>query len=77
MALKDVLVQTDKFRPASWLDITLAELDKEDAEWLLACLKDRSYTAAYIARVVTEYGYPVSSTTINNIRRGKVGNIDG
>jgi hypothetical protein len=77
MALKDVLVPASKFRPANWLEITLAELSKEDADWLLDCLKDNSFSAAHIAKVMTDYGHPVSSTTINNIRKGKVSNLHG
>ena len=70
MALKDVLTKPVKFRPANWYETTIAVLDKEDREWLDACLRDtRNFSGVYIADKLTEAGFPVSVTTINNLRK--------
>jgi hypothetical protein len=70
MALKDVLTKPVKFRPANWYEVTVTQLDKEDREWLDACLADTAnFSGVYIANKLTEAGYPVSSTTINNLRK--------
>ena len=70
MALKDVLVAPSKAKPVTWFDTIAEQLDKEDFDWLMECLKNkRDYSGVYIAEKLTEAGYPVSSTTINNIRK--------
>lgn len=74
MALKDILTKQEKFRPANWYETTIAVLDKEDREWLDACLRDtRNFSGVYISDKLTEAGFPVSPTTINNIRKALLG----
>lgn len=70
MALKDVLTKQVKSKPISWLEQVQQQLDSEDFEWLVACLKNKTdYSGTYIADKMTEAGYPVSPTTINNLRK--------
>jgi len=70
MALKDVLVKQQKAKPKNWLESISEELDKEDFEWLLACLKNhKDFSGTHIANKLTEAGHPVSPTTINKIRQ--------
>lgn len=70
MALKDVLVKPTKHRPKSWLELMSEQLDKEDYDWLLACIHNTAeYSGSYIAQKLTEAGHAVSPTTINNIRK--------
>jgi hypothetical protein len=74
MSLKDVLVTPEKHKPASWYDSMKAILDKEDLEWLDACLDNKAlFSGPYIAEKLTLAGYPVSSTTINNTRKQRNG----
>lgn len=70
MALKDVLVKQQKSKPKTWFETISEQLEPEDLEWLIACIKNnKDYSAPYIADKLTEAGYPVSSTTINKIRK--------
>lgn len=70
MALKDVLVKQVQAKPKTWFDTISEQLDKDDLEWLMECLKNkREFSGVYIADKLTEAGYPVSSTTINSFRK--------
>ena len=70
MALKDVLVKQVKPKASTWFDTISTQLDKDDLDWLMDCLRNKhDYSGVYIAEKLTEAGYPVSSTTINNIRK--------
>lgn len=70
MALKDVLVIQPQKRPKTWLETTQQKMTEEDYAWLLACLNDfENFSGAYIAKKLTEAGYPISITTINQIRQ--------
>ena len=70
MPLKDVLVKPVKEKQSTWFDVISQQLDKEDLDWLMDCLKNkRDFSGVYIAEKLTEAGYPVSSTTINNLRK--------
>lgn len=70
MALRDVLKKQEKAKPKTWLEVLSEELDKEDYEWLIECLKNRKdFSGVYIANKLTEAGYPVSSTTVNQTRQ--------
>jgi hypothetical protein len=70
MALKDVLTKPVKFKPKSWLEIMAEQLDPEDYQWLVDCIADTTnYSGSYIASKMTQAGYPVSPTTINNLRK--------
>jgi len=74
MSLKDVLVTPTKHRPASWYDNMKAVLDKEDIAWLDSCLDNKAlFSGAYIAEKLTQAGYPVSATTVNNTRKQRNG----
>jgi hypothetical protein len=74
MSLKDVLVTPTKQKPANWYDNIKAILDKEDLQWLEACLDNRAlFSGAYIAEKLTQAGYPVSATTINQTRKQRNG----
>lgn len=74
MSLKDVLTApAAPAAPESWFEKMERTLPADDFEWLVACIKDKNtYSGSYIARKMTAYGYPVSSTTINTIR-GRIG----
>lgn len=71
MALKDQLIAQPKAPAAkSWLQLMEEQLDAEDYEYLLACLKDaRNFSAHALARQLTKLGYPVSNSTISKIRK--------
>jgi len=70
MPLKDVLTPPVKQRPANWYDSMKATLDEADLEWLDACLENKAlFSGAYIAEKLTQAGYPVSATTINQTRK--------
>lgn len=70
MALKDVLTQPVRHKPKTWLDLMEEQLDKEDFDWLMDCIKNTAtYSGSYIASKMTQAGYVVSPTTINNIRK--------
>jgi hypothetical protein len=70
MALKDLLTAEPKPEPKGWLHLIKKQLDEEDYEWLLACLKnEQDYSAHYLARKLTQLGYPVSNSTISKVRK--------
>jgi len=68
MTLKNILVKPLPARIPSWLDKTEQLMDKEDYDYLIQCLNDTSFSNAYLAKKITEAGYPVSRTTIADIR---------
>lgn len=70
MALQDALPKPVKAKPIGWYEQLTAQLDKDDQEYLDSCLADTTnYSGAYIARKLTQAGYPVSTTTINEYRK--------
>lgn len=71
MALKDLLIAQPKQSPnRSWLQEMELQLDAEDYQWLLDCLKnEKDFSAHNLARQLTKLGYPVSNSTISKIRR--------
>jgi hypothetical protein len=70
MALKDLLTIEPKPESKGWLAKMEKQLDAEDYEWLLSCLKnEQDYSAHYLARKLTQLGYPVSNSTISKIRK--------
>lgn len=74
MSLKDVLVVPEKHRPANWYDTMKATLSKEDFQWLDDCINNtQQFSGVYIAEKLTQAGYPVSSTTINSLRKQRRG----
>ncbi len=68
MTLKKILVKPEPTRSPSWLDKAEHLMDKEDYEYLIQCLNDISFSNTYLAKKITEAGYPVSRTTIADIR---------
>lgn len=72
MGLKKILVKPEPYRNANWWDSIALKMDKEDYNYLLECLKDSSFSNAYLANKLTEAGYPVSRTTIADVRRHKL-----
>ena len=74
MALKDVLVKPVKPKNPTWYEIVASQLDKDDLAWLDSCLDNTiEFSGAYIAQAMTKAGYPVSSTTINHLRKQRNG----
>lgn len=74
MALKDVLTKPAKAKNPTWYEITSSQLDKEDLAWLNSCLDNTiEFSGSYIAQAMTKAGYPVSSTTINQLRKQRNG----
>jgi len=70
MPLKDVLVKPTKAKQSTWFDIISQQLDKEDLDWLMDCMKNKhDFSGVYISEKLTEAGYAVSSTTINKLRK--------
>lgn len=70
MALKDILTAEPKPESRDWLSKIKKQLDEEDYEWLTNCLKnEQDYSAHYLARKLTQLGYPVSNSTISKIRK--------
>lgn len=74
MALKDVLTKPVRPSNATWYETTSSQLDKEDLAWLDSCIDNvLEFSGSSIARAMTKAGYPVSSTTINNLRKQRSG----
>lgn len=74
MALKDVLTKPVRVKNPTWYEITSSQLDKEDLLWLDSCLDNKlEFSGSYIAQAMTKAGYPVSSTTINQLRKQRHG----
>jgi hypothetical protein len=70
MALKDILTAEPKRESKDWLHSMKKQLDEEDYEWLMSCiLNEQDYSAHYLARKLTQLGYPVSNSTISKIRK--------
>lgn len=71
MALRDELIAEPKQHATkSWLQQMEEQLDAEDYQWLLDCLKnEKDFTAHSLARQLTKLGYPVSNSTISKIRK--------
>jgi hypothetical protein len=72
MGLKKILVRPEPYKNANWFDSMARTMDKEDFTYLLDCLKDPAFSNAYLANKLTEAGYPVSRTTIADVRRRKI-----
>ena len=74
MSLKDSLVKPEKFKPRSWLDQMKEELSPEDFDWLIDCINNpKDFSGMYLSTKLTELGYPVSVSTINNLRKANRG----
>lgn len=74
MALKDVLTKPARVKNPTWYEIISSQLDKDDLAWLDSCLDNSiDFSGSYIAQAMTKAGYPVSSTTINQLRRQRNG----
>lgn len=67
MSLRDTLVKPVKNRE-TWIKQAKQKMDKDDWNYFVEVLKDTEFSCSYIARKMTEAGYPVSGTTISNLR---------
>jgi len=72
MSLKNIVVKQEPVKSPSWLDKAERLMDKEDYEYLIQCLKDVSFSHTYLAKKVTEAGYPISRTTVADIRASRL-----
>lgn len=74
MPLKDFLAPPSRSAHPTWYEIVALQLDKDDLAWLDSCLANtKEFSGMYIANAMTKAGFPVSSTTINTIRRQRNG----
>jgi len=70
MPLKDILIKASPRKQKNWLGVCEAGLDKEDFEHLMSVMhNEEEYSGAYIARIMTKQGFPVSATTVQTARR--------
>jgi hypothetical protein len=70
--LKNILTRPETYRVPNWIDQAKATMDGDDYDYLVECLNDSTFSNAYLANKLTEAGYPVSRTTIANIRQRKL-----
>jgi len=66
MSLKDIVGEPPQkgHHPKTWMQTMSEKLSDEDFQDLIDVLKDRRYSAAYLARKLSSAGHTVSRTTI-------------
>lgn len=70
VALKDLLTKPEPKKAKTWYEGIQKALDKEDLDYFHQVLANPDeFSGTYIADKMTEAGFPVSSTTINSLRR--------
>lgn len=71
MKLQEFLVPQSPKKKQIWYDKFVATLDAEDKKYFDACLANPAFTATYLSKKITEFGFPVSETAILRYRKSR------